>query len=131
MRILLKPFQLLYTIYALICFVGLMIPVFIWSLIALPFGRTRGGNLVYYGCMAWADIWFILVFIRHKNIYPPDYQQNQSCIFVSNHISYLDSALIPKTFRHPIRPLGKVEMAKIPIFGFIYKNAIVTVDRSS
>ena len=39
--------------------------------------------------------------------------------------------LIPKTFRRPIRPLGKVEMAKIPIFGFIYKNTIVTVDRSS
>jgi len=27
--------------------------------------------------------------------------------------------------------LGKVEMAKIPIFGFIYRNAIVTVDRSN
>ena len=30
-----------------------------------------------------------------------------------------------------MRPLGKVEMAKIPVFGTIYKNAIVTVDRSS
>ncbi|RYF87074.1 MAG: 1-acyl-sn-glycerol-3-phosphate acyltransferase, partial [Chitinophagaceae bacterium] len=52
-------------------------------------------------------------------------------IFVANHISYLDSAVLPKTFRRPVRPLGKVEMAKIPIFGTIYKNAIVTVDRSS
>ncbi|HEU0063890.1 MAG TPA: lysophospholipid acyltransferase family protein, partial [Flavisolibacter sp.] len=41
------------------------------------------------------------------------------------------SAVIPKTFRHSIRPLGKVEMSKIPIFGFIYRNTIVTVDRSS
>src|SRR3712207_7881343 len=46
----------------------------------------------------------------------------RSCIFVSNHISYLDSAVIPKIFRKPVRPLGKVEMSKIPIFGFIYKN---------
>ena len=30
-----------------------------------------------------------------------------------------------------MRPLGKVEMAKMPVFGFIYRNAIVTVDRSS
>ena len=51
-------------------------------------------------------------------------------IFVSNHISYLDAAIIVKAFRQPIRPLGKVEMSKIPVFGFIYKNAIVTVDRS-
>jgi 1-acyl-sn-glycerol-3-phosphate acyltransferase len=131
MRILLKPFQLLYVIYAFILFVALMIPVFIWSLLVLPFGRIKGGNLVYKGCIVWADVWFALVFIFHKNIYVEELKKDQSYIFVANHISYLDAALIPKTFRHSIRPLGKVEMAKVPIFGFIYKNAIVTVDRSS
>src|SRR5215213_7215181 len=130
-RILLKPFQLLYVIYAFATFIGLMIFVFIWSLLVLPFGRIRGGNLVYYACMVWADIWFALVFIRHKNIFVEEPKNDRSYIFVANHISYLDSAIIPKTFRHPIRPLGKVEMSKVPIFGFIYKNAIVTVDRSS
>ena len=39
--------------------------------------------------------------------------------------------MIPKAYRQPIRPLGKVEMSKVPVFGFIYRNAIVTVDRSS
>ena len=131
MRILLKPFQILYVVYAFVLFVALMIPVFIWSLLVLPFGRVRGGNLVYYACIVWADIWFALVFIFHKNIYVEKLKKDQSYIFVANHISYLDSAIIPKTFRHLVRPLGKVEMAKIPIFGFIYKNAIVTVDRSS
>jgi len=131
MRILLKPFQLLYVIYAFVLFVALMIPVFIWALLVLPLGRIRGGNLVYYSCIVWADVWFALVFIFHRNIYLEELKKNQSYIFVSNHISYLDAALIPKTFRHSIRPLGKIEMAKIPIFGFIYKNAIVTVDRSS
>ena len=52
-------------------------------------------------------------------------------IFVSNHISYLDSAVLVKAYRQPVRPLGKVEMSKVPVFGFIYKNAIVSVDRSS
>lgn len=131
MKNLLKPLQFLYVIYAFVLFVALMIPVFIWSLLVLPFGRIKGGNLVYAACIVWADIWFALIFIFHKNIYIQELKKNQSYIFVANHISYLDSAIIPKTFRHPVRPLGKVEMAKIPIFGFIYKNAIVTVDRSS
>lgn len=131
MRTLLKPLQFLYVIYAFILFVALMIPVFLWSLLVLPFGRIKGGNLVYYACMVWADIWFALVFIFHKNIYAEELKKDQSYIFVANHISYLDSAIIPKTFRHPVRPLGKVEMAKVPVFGFIYKNTIVTVDRSS
>ncbi|HJW18864.1 MAG TPA: lysophospholipid acyltransferase family protein [Flavisolibacter sp.] len=131
MRALLKPLQLLYVIYAFVLFVILMIPVFIWSLVVLPLGRMRAGNLIYYGCVVWADIWFFLLFIRHRNIYIEKPEKDRSYIYVLNHISYLDSAIIPKAFRHPVKPLGKVEMARIPIFGFIYKNVIVTVDRSS
>ena len=39
--------------------------------------------------------------------------------------------IVAKTFRKPVRPLGKAEMAKVPVFGYIYKNAIVTVDRTN
>lgn len=131
MRLLLKPLHVLYVVYAFALFIALMIPVFVWSLMALAFGKIRGGNLVYYGCIVWADLWYPLIFIRHKNIYLQKPREHASYIFVANHISYLDAAVIPKTFRHPVRPLGKVEMAKIPVFGTIYKNAIVTVDRSS
>jgi 1-acyl-sn-glycerol-3-phosphate acyltransferase len=131
MRYLLLPFRFLYVVYAFLLFFLLMIPVFIWSLIAMFFGRIKGGNMVYYGCMVWADIWFALIGIRHQNIYRHNPPKDRSFIFVANHITYLDAALIPKVFRHPVRPLGKVEMARIPIFGTIYKNAIVTVDRSS
>ena len=130
-RVWLKPLQLLYVLYAFVTFVLLMIPVFIWSLAVLPFGRIRGGNLIYKACTIWADIWFFLVFIRHQNIYLSPVLADTSYIYVANHISYLDAAIIPKAFRHPVRPLGKVEMARVPIFGFIYKNTIVTVDRSS
>src|SRR4029079_8381318 len=126
-----KPFQFLYVIYALVTFVALIVPVFVWSLLVLPLGRVRAGNLIYYACMVWADVWLALVFIIHRNFHLEEMKKGQSYIFVCNHISYLDSALVPKIFRRPVRPLGKVEMAKVPIFGFIYKNVIVTVDRSS
>lgn len=131
MRILLKPFHILYVLYAVTMFVVLMIPVFIWALLVLPLGKIRAGNLIFYGCMVWADVWLALVFIIHRNFHLEEMRKDQSYIFVSNHISYLDSALVPKMFRRPIRPLGKVEMARIPVFGFIYKNVIVSVDRSS
>jgi 1-acyl-sn-glycerol-3-phosphate acyltransferase len=82
-------------------------------------------------CRLWADIWFFLIFIWHKKIFEAPHDKSKPFIFVSNHISYLDAAIIPKAYRQPIRPLGKVEMSKVPVFGFIYRNAIVTVDRSS
>jgi 1-acyl-sn-glycerol-3-phosphate acyltransferase len=43
----------------------------------------------------------------------------------------MDTPSIVKALRQPVRPLGKAEMTKIPVFGFIYKNTIVTVDRTS
>jgi len=131
MRTLLKPLHFLYLLYAFALFFILMIPVFLWSLVATLFGKIRGGNLVFSACMIWADVWFFLIFIRHKNIHLQEPAEHRSYIYVSNHISYLDSAILPKVFRHPIRPLGKVEMAAIPVFGTIYKNVVVTVDRSS
>jgi 1-acyl-sn-glycerol-3-phosphate acyltransferase len=131
MRWLIKPFQLLYCIYALLTFVALMLIVFPFAILSTFFGRINGGNILYRLCMVWADLWFPLIGIFHKNIYEQPLDPNSSYVFVANHISYLDAALIPKIIRQPVRPLGKVEMAKIPFFGFIYKNVIVTVDRSS
>lgn len=131
MSFLLKPLQWLYCIYAFLLFVLLMIPVFIWSLVALLAGRIQAGNLIMAGCTVWADIWFFLIGIYHINQFEQPLDEKGSYIFVANHISYLDSAILPKVFSHPVRPLGKVEMSRVPIFGFIYKNVIVTVDRSS
>lgn len=131
MKLLLKPFHLLYWLYAVILFVAIMLIIFPFVFIASFLGRTRGGNIIYRLCMLWADIWFPLVFIPIKRIYEAPHNKTSPYIFVSNHISYLDAAIIVKAFRQPIRPLGKVEMAKVPVFGFIYKKAIVTVDRSS
>ena len=87
--------------------------------------------MIFRLCMLWADIWFLLVFIRVKRIYESRHDKHKPYIFVTNHISYLDAAIIVKAYRQPLRPLGKVEMSKVPIFGFIYRKAIVTVDRSS
>src|SRR5437763_644292 len=103
MRILLKPLQILYVMYAFLLFIVFMVPVFIWSLMVLPLGRIKSGNLIYKACVVWADIWFFLMGIRHRNIYIGNKRLDQSYIFISNHISYLDSAIIPKTFRYPVR----------------------------
>ncbi len=123
--------QLLYFLYATILFIALLIPVFLCSVAVSFGGAVRGGNLIYNICTAWADIWFFLVGIRVKYIYeaPPD--NSKSYIYVANHISYLDAALLVKAVRKPLRPLGKSELGDIPLFGFIYRRAVVMVDRSS
>jgi len=131
MKRLLKPFHLLYWLYAAILFVVIMLIIFPFVIIASFFGRIRGGNIIYKLCMLWADIWFFLVAMPVKRIYEAPHDRSRPYIFVTNHISFLDAAVIVKAYRQPIRPLGKAEMSKVPVFGFIYEKAIVTVDRSS
>lgn len=120
-----------YSVYALIVFVAIMLLIFPLVIVASLFGRIRGGNAVFRLCSLWADIWFPLIGIWHEKIYEAPHDRSRPFIFISNHISYLDSAVLVKAYRQPVRPLGKVEMARVPVFGYIYKNAIVTVDRSS
>jgi 1-acyl-sn-glycerol-3-phosphate acyltransferase len=108
-----------------------MLVVFPIAIVSSFLGPEKGGNIVFKLCTIWADIWYFLIFIRHKNIYEEPLRKGQSYVFVANHISYLDATLIPKSIRQPVRALGKIEIANIPVFGFIYKNAIITIDRSS
>jgi len=87
--------------------------------------------MIFRLCMVWADLWFPLIFIFTKRIFEAPHHRNRQYIFVTNHSSLLDAAILPKAYRQPVRPLGKVEMSSIPLFGFIYRKSIVTVDRSS
>jgi 1-acyl-sn-glycerol-3-phosphate acyltransferase len=131
MRLLLRALQLIYFAFAALLFLSLMIPVALFAVLASFAGALRGGNLIYIACKLWADIWFFLVGIFHRNTCVDSDVPPGPYIYIANHISWLDAALIPKIFRKPIRPLGKAEVGRIPVFGYIYKKAVVSVDRSS
>jgi 1-acyl-sn-glycerol-3-phosphate acyltransferase len=124
------PFRIIYTIYAFTCFVLLMLLIFPFVFIASLWGKVRGGNLIYHILRIWSAAWFFLIGIRHKNIYQSKPDPKKQYIFVINHISYLDAAILVETIRQPFRPLGKVEISKVPVFGFIYKACVVMVDRN-
>jgi 1-acyl-sn-glycerol-3-phosphate acyltransferase len=131
MRLLEMPLRLLYCIYAVIIFIVVMLLVVPFVVVGSFSGKIKGGNFIYRMCSVWGDAWFLLIGIRHRNVYETPHDRSKQYIFVANHISYLDAPVIVKTLRQPVRILGKIEMAKVPVFGFIYRNAIVTVDRSN
>jgi 1-acyl-sn-glycerol-3-phosphate acyltransferase len=129
MHYLLKPLHWLYCIYALLLFVGIMLLLFPFVIIASFFGRIKGGNMIYRLCMLWGDIWFFLIFIWHRNYYEQPLDKSKQYIFVGNHISYMDAPLLVKTIRRPIRALGRIELSNTPVFGYIYRRVVVIVDR--
>ena len=132
MKKILKPVQYIYTLYAVILFVTYLLVVFPLVVLASFFGKIKGGNFLNRICWLWADILFPLLGMHHRNIYTAPHDRSRQYVFVFNHISYWDIPIIMKTVRRQhFRVLGKAEMGKIPVFGFMYRQAAVTVDRSS
>ena len=129
MKLLIKPIQFIYCIYALITFILVMLLVFPFVIISLLWGDITGGNMIYQLCRLWASIWYLLIGVRHKEIYEFPHDRTRQYIFVANHISYMDIPPVVLIAHQPVRILGKYEMVKIPVFGWIYRAAVILVDR--
>lgn len=130
MKILKRFLQILYCVYALLMFVALMLLV-IPFVITFSFFGIKGGNLVYKTCNIWARAWYFLIGIRHKEIHEVPHRHDNHYIFVANHWSYMDIPAVVRTVQQPVRVLGKHDMVRYPLFGIIYKAAVIAVNRSS
>ncbi len=129
MKLLVRLLQYIYCVYALLTFILLMFIVLPFVLLSLLFGKVRGGNMIYQLCRFWAISWYFLVGVIHKEIYEQPHDRSRQYIFVANHISYMDIPAIVLIAHQPIRVLGKYEMVKVPVFGWIYRAAVILVDR--
>ena len=52
-------------------------------------------------------------------------------MYCVNHASFLDPFVLIALSKKPIVFVGKKELSKIPIFGFLYRRTVIMVDRSS
>ena len=58
------------------------------------------------------------------------FKKGESYMFVANHTSMIDIMLMLFITKDPVVFVGKKELYKIPLFGYIYKRAAIMVDRS-
>jgi 1-acyl-sn-glycerol-3-phosphate acyltransferase len=129
-KILLRPLQFIYWLYAMLTFIILMLVVVVFIPFFFISGKIKAGNLVYKACNVWGTIWYFLIGIKHKEIYEVPHDINKQYIFVANHSSYMDIPSVVMCIHQPVRVLGKYEMVRYPIFGWIYRAAAILVDRS-
>jgi 1-acyl-sn-glycerol-3-phosphate acyltransferase len=132
MQYLRRFISILFTVYAGLVFISFLLLIFPLVIVASFFGKIRGGNFIYKLCHIWADFFLLMIGVFHRNIFEVPHNRSNPYVFIFNHISYLDIPIILKSIRRQhFRVLGKAEMAKIPIFGFVYRNAAVLVDREN
>ena len=78
----------------------------------------------------WAKLLFVFCFLPYRVECRSRLDPNTLYIFCPNHFSYLD---IPTMGLTPVNTIfvGKSEMEKIPLFGFMYRRLHITVNRAS
>lgn len=85
--------------------------------------------------MVLARLWALIIFygmgFRYKIKQKQKLDRNKSYMLVANHTSMMDIMLMLILVKNPFVFVGKKELAKLPIFGFFYKRAVIMVDRSS
>jgi 1-acyl-sn-glycerol-3-phosphate acyltransferase len=57
-------------------------------------------------------------------------EKNKSYMIVANHTSMIDIMLMLAVVKNPFVFVGKMSLAKIPLFGFFYKRTSILVDRN-
>jgi 1-acyl-sn-glycerol-3-phosphate acyltransferase len=121
----------IYLFWGLITFFGVMFCVLPFIVLS-SFIPGRLGSIIPFTLLRiWAfvfsslSLFFTAVYGREK------VNSKGTYIYVSNHNSYLDSPAVVLASPNTFKPLGKIEMTKIPFFGFIYRRVVVLIDRSS
>jgi len=127
-----KVLSALYLVYAALIFILLMfitLPfVFIVTALFNPLTGKRMG-LFFLRCWAWGFSLLSFFWVRTKNANSVNLKTPH--IYVGNHGSYLDAIAVCISIPQSFSALGKIEMAKVPVFGWIYKRIVVMIDRSS
>jgi 1-acyl-sn-glycerol-3-phosphate acyltransferase len=123
------PFLLLWRIW----FYLLLLSTIILMIPALLVLTTREKYYPTFWKMirVWA---FVLIYgmgFRLKKQIDQELDRNKSYMFCPNHASLMDAFVLIALSKNPIVFVGKIELVKIPIFGFFYKRVVIMVDRSS
>lgn len=104
------------------------LPVFLF----ISIWPSSGSNKRWYRFFkTWSFSFFSLIGIIVRVKGKEKIQSGKKYIVIANHQSFLDIPMIFSSVPFWVKPLARADLAKIPLFGLIYKKSTIPVDRSS
>jgi 1-acyl-sn-glycerol-3-phosphate acyltransferase len=79
----------------------------------------------------WMSCFFIFIGVKRIIKGKEHFKKGENYIVICNHNSFMDVPLSSPAIPGPNKTIAKIEMARIPVFGTIYKAGSVLVDRKS
>lgn len=121
----------LWGIYALLIFVVTLIISIICYFIIFTIAdkKTAASTAHKYVSRNWARTLFFFFGIRLKIKNKTFLKNDQTYVFVANHLSQLDIPADAIATDHVFKYLAKEELTKIPLMGYIIRNLYISVNR--
>ena len=91
----------------------------------------KNNKIVCHLARYWSRLTLFFSFIYPSIEWEEKLDKKEYYIFCSNHVSALDIPFIFAILPVPLQFMGKAEIAKIPLFGYFFKNNAVIVDREN
>ena len=121
----------IFALWALIVFVGSLLLFFIPIWITVLWPVPRRTIYVFRIFNVWMKVFFVFSGVRRIFKGREYFKKGENYIVVCNHNSFMDVPLSSPGIPGANKTIAKTEMAKIPLFGMIYKRGSVLVDRKS
>ncbi|MFL5811508.1 MAG: lysophospholipid acyltransferase family protein [Flavisolibacter sp.] len=121
----------IFALWGIIVFAGtmLIIVIPIWALGLLP--EPKRTIWVFKIFNVWMGLFFILTGVRRIITGKKNFKKGENYVVVCNHSSFMDIPLSSPGIPGANKTIAKIEMARIPLFGIVYKRGSVLVDRKS
>ena len=130
MKFLKYPLTLLYRIWFYILVLVPIIVLFPFIFATILSEKTY--SIFFKIARMWSKIILIGMGFNYKIEGSEVFEEGKSYMLVANHTSMTDIMLMLIAVKnHPFVFVGKKELTKIPIFGFIYKRVCILVDRAN
>jgi 1-acyl-sn-glycerol-3-phosphate acyltransferase len=131
MNLLKNIFGRIYALWVLIIFAFTITVTCIPAIIIGIWKEPKRSHLMQEIYIGWMNLFFFLAGIRRKITGKENFKKDENYVVVFNHNSFMDVPLSVTSIEGANKTIAKVEMSKIPIFGYIYKRGSVLVDRKS
>lgn len=119
----------IYFVYAILVFVLTMLIVFIPIWITSLFSEPTRSKLLHPIFKGWMSVYLPLVFCPVIRKGKKQFKKGENYVVICNHNSLADIPISSPWIPGPNKTLAKAEMAKIPLFGVIYKAGSILVNR--
>lgn len=118
----------IYSIYGALVFGLLFLILFPFFLIIIP--RPNWHKYTHQLNYIWARAFLLLIFIPVRIEYRTRIDKTKLYILCSNHFSHLDIPVMGISKVYFVFT-GKKSLAELPVFGYMFRNLHITVDRSN